>query len=103
MSASDTAAGDEPLIAVEGLWKTYQLGDVELAALRGVTLRVDEGEFVAVMGQSGSGKSTFMNLLGCLDTPTRGTVRLRGRDLSRIEPDERAELRMCPKSAEACT
>lgn len=82
-----------PLIEVRELWKVFSLGDVEVEALRGVSTEIGFGEFVAIMGTSGSGKSTFMNLLGCLDSPTRGTVRLAGRDLSALSSDERAELR----------
>ena len=60
------------VIRVEDLHKTYRMGDIEVPALRGINLTIDRGEFVAVMGSSGSGKSTFMNILGCLDRPTRG-------------------------------
>jgi ABC-type lipoprotein export system ATPase subunit len=81
------------LIEVRELWKVFSLGDVEVEALRGVSTEIGAGEFVAIMGTSGSGKSTFMNLLGCLDSPTRGTVHLAGRDLSTLSPDDRAELR----------
>jgi len=83
----------EPLIQVRDLWRIYSLGDVELAALRGVSLDIEAGEWVAIMGASGSGKSTFMNLIGCLDAPSRGSYRLRGRDVAGLSPDERAEIR----------
>jgi putative ABC transport system ATP-binding protein len=81
------------LIQVRDLWKVYALGDVEVQALRGVSLDIEAGEFVAVMGASGSGKSTFMNVLGCLDRPTRGTYRLDGVDAARLSTDERAVIR----------
>jgi putative ABC transport system ATP-binding protein len=87
-----TAAG-EPLILLEGIKKIYRMGDVEVAALRGVDLRIDAGEFVAIMGPSGSGKSTLMNTLGCLDRPTSGRYMLAGRDVSKLDHDELAELR----------
>ena len=82
-----------PLIRLEDVTKTYTMGDVRVEALRGVTLAVDGGEFTAVMGASGSGKSTLMNLLGCLDRPTRGRYLLAGQDVSRLSPDELAGLR----------
>jgi putative ABC transport system ATP-binding protein len=81
------------LIEVEGLTKDYAMGDVVVRALRGVSLQVGAGEFVAVMGASGSGKSTFMNMVGCLDRPTTGTYRLDGVDVSTLDRDERAEIR----------
>jgi putative ABC transport system ATP-binding protein len=87
------AAQDEPLIQVRDLWKTYELGDVEVQALRGVSADILAGEFVAVMGASGSGKSTFMNILGCLDRPTHGVYRLEGVDVSSLSADERATIR----------
>lgn len=82
-----------PLILCEDLWKIYRIGDVEVQALRGINLTIDRGEFVAVMGTSGSGKSTLMNLLGCLDQPTRGRYQLDGLDVSTAKSDVLAELR----------
>ncbi len=84
---------DGSLIAVRDLWKIYRLGDVEVEALRGVSLDIAAGEFVAVMGASGSGKSTFMNIIGCLDRPTRGSYRLAGADVSTLSADQRATIR----------
>jgi len=82
-----------PLIDVADLTKQYMMGSEEVWALDGVTLTVEEGEYVAVMGPSGSGKSTLMNMLGCLDTPTGGTYHLRGEDVSTFSDDELAEIR----------
>ena len=81
------------IIEVEDLWKVYELGDVSVTALAGVSLTIERGEFVAIMGSSGSGKSTFMNLVGCLDRPTRGRYSLDGIDVSTLSSDERAEIR----------
>lgn len=83
----------EPLIQVRDLWKIYHLGDVEVQALCGASTDIRAGEFVAVMGASGSGKSTFMNILGCLDRPTSGTYRLDGVDVSSLSADQRATIR----------
>jgi putative ABC transport system ATP-binding protein len=81
------------LIAMTDVVKTYKMGDVEVRALRGVSLTIHEGEMVAIMGSSGSGKSTLMNIVGCLDKPTSGGYALAGRDVSRLDHDELAEIR----------
>jgi putative ABC transport system ATP-binding protein len=86
-------ADQQPLIRLEEVAKIYRMGDVEVAAMRGVSLEVCEGEFVAVMGASGSGKSTLMNIVGCLDRPTSGRYLLAGEDISRLDRDALAEIR----------
>ncbi|HOC19311.1 MAG TPA: ABC transporter ATP-binding protein [Vicinamibacterales bacterium] len=82
-----------PVISVRDLTRVYQVGDIEVRALRGVSLDVEAGEFVAVTGPSGSGKSTFMHILGCLDRPTGGQYLLDGRDVSRLSRNELAAIR----------
>jgi len=81
------------LIEARNISKVYRLGDVDLRALDGISTTIEKGEFVAIMGQSGSGKSTFMNVLGCLDTPTDGRYLLDGVDTGRLSRDELAEIR----------
>ena len=81
------------VIRVDNLFKTYRMGDVEVPALRGIDLTIDHGEFVAVMGSSGSGKSTFMNVLGCLDQPTGGRYLIEGEEVSRLDRNALAAIR----------
>jgi putative ABC transport system ATP-binding protein len=86
-------AGPSPLIALQGVTKVYGTGGAAMQALRGVDLRIDRGEFVAVMGPSGSGKSTCLNILGCLDTPTSGSYLFEGIDVGQLSRHQRARLR----------
>jgi putative ABC transport system ATP-binding protein len=81
------------VINIEGIGKTYRIGDVVVNALREVDLQIKKGEYVALMGPSGSGKSTLMNILGCLDTPSRGKYWLNGTDVSNMTDNELAEIR----------
>jgi len=84
---------ESTVIRAEDLWKVYQLGEQEVEALRGVSFSIARNEFVAIMGPSGSGKSTLMNLIGCLDTPSRGTYELNGKEVSSMSEDELAHVR----------
>jgi putative ABC transport system ATP-binding protein len=81
------------LIETNDLWKTYVMGAEEIHALRGVDLTIDRGEYVAIMGPSGSGKSTLMNLIGCLDTPSKGSYLLNAKQVSQMNDDELARIR----------
>jgi len=81
------------IIETHDLWKTYAMGSEEIHALRGVSISIDKGEYVAIMGPSGSGKSTLMNLIGCLDTPTRGSYLLNGKQVSQMNDNELAHIR----------
>jgi putative ABC transport system ATP-binding protein len=81
------------LIETRDLWKTYQMGDEEIHALRGVSITIERGEYVAIMGPSGSGKSTLMNLIGCLDTPSKGMYLLNGKEASQMNDNELARIR----------
>ena len=82
-----------PIIDLQEITKTYRMGEVDVRALRGVSLAVAEGEFLAIMGASGSGKSTLMNVIGCLDRPTTGSYRLAGEEVSRLDRDALAAVR----------
>jgi putative ABC transport system ATP-binding protein len=81
------------LIETYDLWKTYLMGEEEIHALRGVSISLDRGEYVAIMGPSGSGKSTLMNLIGCLDTPSKGSYLLNGQEVARMNDNELARIR----------
>src|SRR5687768_8582762 len=81
------------LIETLDLWKTYVMGSEEIHALRGVSVQIERGEYVAIMGPSGSGKSTLMNLIGCLDTPSRGSYLLNGKQVSQMNDNELARIR----------
>jgi putative ABC transport system ATP-binding protein len=81
------------LIETRDLWKTYQMGDEQIHALKGVSIAIERGEYVAIMGPSGSGKSTLMNLIGCLDTPSKGTYLLNNKEVSEMNDNELARIR----------
>ena len=81
------------LIKLENVWKVYKMGDVDVNALQGMSLDVKEGEFVAIMGPSGSGKSTAVNMIGCLDVPTKGRIFLENHDISKLSESELAQIR----------
>ncbi|KYK25040.1 ABC transporter ATP-binding protein [Euryarchaeota archaeon SM23-78] len=83
----------EPLVVLKDVWKIYQMGEVKVPALRGITLNINKGDFVAIIGASGSGKSTMMNLVGCLDMPTKGKIFLKSRDISKLKESDLASLR----------
>jgi putative ABC transport system ATP-binding protein len=93
ITGSTTAAGSTTVIKVEDVHKYYELGETRVHALRGVTVEIQRGEFVAVMGASGGGKSTFMNILGCLDKPSSGSYWLEGTDVSKLSKQELAAIR----------
>ncbi len=88
-----TKQGSQAVIRVEDVHRIYDLGETKVAALRGVSMEIARGEFVAIMGASGSGKSTFMNMLGCLDRPTSGRYFLEGTDVARMSKRELAQIR----------
>lgn len=84
---------NKTIIKLENVWKIYQMGDVKVNALRGLDLEVRKGDFVAVMGPSGSGKSTAVNMIGCLDIPTKGKIFLEHRDISKLAESDLAQIR----------
>lgn len=84
---------DKPVIELKDVWKIYQMGEVKVEALRGINITVKKGEFVAIQGPSGSGKSTAMNMVGCLDVPSKGKIYLDGHDISRLEESQLAQIR----------
>jgi putative ABC transport system ATP-binding protein len=83
----------EPIIKLDNVWRTYQLGKTEVHALRGLSLEIFPGAFVAIMGSSGSGKSTLLNIIGCLDSPTKGKVYLKGKDISAMSESQLSQFR----------
>jgi len=83
----------EPIIQLKNITKVYKVGDIETTVLKGVSLTVYKGDFIAIMGASGSGKTTLMNIIGCLDTPTSGEYYLLGKDVSKLDDDQLAEIR----------
>ena len=91
--ASSPDLGSSAVIALQDVWKIYDTGEIRVEALRGGYLEIAQGEFVAIMGASGSGKSTMLNILGCLDHPTRGVYRLDGVDVSTFTPSQSADIR----------
>ncbi|MBI2656336.1 ABC transporter ATP-binding protein [Candidatus Woesearchaeota archaeon] len=82
-----------PVIVLQNVWKTYKMGEIEVNALRGVSLHINHGDFVAITGASGSGKSTMMNLVGCLDLPTKGSIFLDEKDISKMGESDLAQTR----------
>jgi putative ABC transport system ATP-binding protein len=91
--AEATSSRSGRVIEIEQMTKTYSIGDIKVPALRGVSFSIDAGEYVAIMGPSGSGKSTLMNLIGCLDTPTKGSYLLNDKQVSQMNDDELARIR----------
>jgi putative ABC transport system ATP-binding protein len=93
MEATNLESAGSPTLLLEDVVKTYTMGDTEVRALRGVSLKIGRNEYVAIMGPSGSGKSTLMNMIGCLDTPTSGTYLLEGQPVGEMDDDQLADIR----------
>jgi putative ABC transport system ATP-binding protein len=86
-------SGADTVIQLEAVWKIYQMGDVQVQALSGIDLEIERGEFLAIAGASGSGKSTMMNLIGCLDLPSKGKISLNGTDIATLHESQLAQIR----------
>ena len=93
MKAVNKQIKTNSIIRLENVWKTYQMGDVDVNALKNVSLNINQGDFVAITGTSGSGKSTMMNLVGCLDIPSKGSIFLDNKDISKMHESELAQIR----------
>ncbi len=91
--SKESIKSKEPIISLRDVWKIYKMGEVDVPALKGVTVDIEQGDFVAIIGASGSGKSTMMNQVGCLDIPTQGTILLKGHDITKLSESELAMLR----------
>ncbi len=89
----DLKKENNTLLYLENVWKIYKMGEVEVPALRGVSVEIKKGDFVAIIGASGSGKSTMMNLIGCLDIPSKGSIYLKSQDISKLSESDLASLR----------
>jgi putative ABC transport system ATP-binding protein len=83
----------ETIMKLQDVWKIYKMGEVEVSALKGINVEIKKGDFVAIIGASGSGKSTMMNLIGCLDIPSRGSIHLKSKDISRLSESDLSSLR----------
>ncbi|MBU0615680.1 MAG: ABC transporter ATP-binding protein [Nanoarchaeota archaeon] len=84
---------DKPILKLHDVWKIYKMGEVDVPALKGVSVEIEQGDFVVIIGASGSGKSTMMNLIGCLDLPSKGTIHLKGQDITHLSESDLATLR----------
>ncbi|MCX6778285.1 MAG: ABC transporter ATP-binding protein [Candidatus Micrarchaeota archaeon] len=93
MEKGNSGSVERPLVVLKDVWKTYQMGEIKVHALKNVSVEIKQGDFVAIVGPSGSGKSTMMNLVGCLDTPSRGSIFLKSRDISKMSESDLATLR----------